>query len=56
MYKKQEKFVSNPCYGLLNVLAWYDMEEEKVYIDIISANNLNPLDITGSSDPFVQFR
>jgi len=47
---------TNPIYGYLNIHAWYDPVSERLHADVISANNLVPLDVNGFSDPFVIVR
>lgn len=40
-------------FGHLNVYAHYDRMEGQLKVDVISAENLLPLDVNGLSDPFV---
>jgi len=56
MHEKQERVASCPPYGILNLFAWYDLKNDTLHVDVISASDLVPLDIIGSSDPFVQLR
>lgn len=53
MYDEQQRLASNPVSGYLNVHVWYDPLGEEVNMDVISANELKPLDVNGLSDPFV---
>ena len=43
-------------FGFLNVYACYDKISGELKVDVISAENLVPLDLNGQSDPFVVVR
>ncbi len=46
---------SKPMFGLLDVHAVYS-PEGRVEVSLLRAENLIPLDLNGSSDPFVVIR
>ncbi|GFT35584.1 protein unc-13 homolog D [Nephila pilipes] len=50
--EEQQKLVK-PTYGILTIKAAYNPSAESLYIDILNARELLPLDPTGFSDPFV---
>uniref|UniRef100_H2ZHP5 C2 domain-containing protein n=1 Tax=Ciona savignyi TaxID=51511 RepID=H2ZHP5_CIOSA len=48
--------ITKSSYGYLNVFASYDELNDELQVDVISANELLPLDVNGLSDPFVTLR
>ncbi|KFM76501.1 BAI1-associated protein 3, partial [Stegodyphus mimosarum] len=45
--------LDKPTYGILTIKACYNPTAESLYVDILNARELLPLDPTGFSDPFV---
>ena len=56
MLADQTSAQNQGTFGHLNVYAHYDRMERQLKIDVISAENLVPLDVNGLSDPFVVVR
>ncbi|GIY76723.1 protein unc-13 homolog D [Caerostris extrusa] len=50
---EEQQKLSKPTYGILTIKASYNSAAESLYIDILNARELLPLDPTGFSDPFV---
>ena len=55
MYTDQQLALPS-AFGVLNVMGHYEDNTETVHIDVISANDLIPMDMNGLSDPFVHIR
>ena len=53
MYNMGEKLKSNPIFGMLDAHVKYNREDSQVEVSLLRCENLIPLDVTGSSDPFV---
>jgi len=53
MYNMGEKLKSNPTFGMLDAHVKYNREDSQVEVSLLRCENLIPLDVTGSSDPFV---
>ncbi|XP_042902243.1 BAI1-associated protein 3 isoform X2 [Parasteatoda tepidariorum] len=50
---EEQQKVEKPTYGILTIKTSYNAGAESLYIDILNARDLLPLDPTGFSDPFV---
>ncbi|XP_043933161.1 protein unc-13 homolog D [Protopterus annectens] len=51
---QQQNSTENEKYGAVTIKGFYRNSEQKLYIEILNAVNLLPMDSNGYSDPFVQ--
>uniref|UniRef100_A0A8C4QJY9 BAI1-associated protein 3 n=1 Tax=Eptatretus burgeri TaxID=7764 RepID=A0A8C4QJY9_EPTBU len=49
----QQRAMESSQYGTLTVRCVYELVEQKLYVEVLSASNLIALDANGLSDPFV---